>query len=73
VPRRPHGRPDVPAKVVLDPGELAFVDSTGLGAMVGGLKRLREAGSDLVLRSPPPTDLKVITITGLDKVFAVEA
>jgi anti-sigma B factor antagonist len=65
--------PDVPAKVLLDLRELAFVDSTGLGAMVAGLKRLREAGSDLVLRSPPPAALKVITITGLDKVFAIEA
>ncbi len=38
--------------VTVDLGELAFVDSSGLGVLVTGLKRLRAAGGDLALRSP---------------------
>ena len=55
--------------VVCDLTELQFVDSTGLGMFVEGLARLREAGGDLVLRSPQSAPLRALQLTGLDKVF----
>ena len=55
----------------MDLGELVFIDSSGLSVLVTGLKRLREAGGDLALRSPNPAAMKVFEITGLTSVFAI--
>lgn len=57
--------------VTLDLGETSFMDSTGLSVLVGGLKRLREHGGDMVVRSPSRVTLKLFEMTGLDAVFTV--
>ena len=57
--------------LVLDLSELAFVDSTGLSEFVAALKHCRERGGDVVLRSPTPTTARVLTISGLDRVFTI--
>ncbi|MDA8267603.1 MAG: STAS domain-containing protein [Actinomycetota bacterium] len=59
------------ATVVVDLTEVSFIDSTGLGVLVSGLKRFREAGGDLRLVVTQPQILKVLEITGLSSVFAV--
>jgi anti-sigma B factor antagonist len=48
-----------------------FMDSTGLGVLIGGLKRCREAGGTLSLVAPTEPVRKVLSITGLDKVFPI--
>lgn len=48
-----------------------FMDSTGLGVLVGALKRLREQDGALALVSPTGPVERVLTVTGLDKVFAI--
>jgi anti-sigma B factor antagonist len=60
---------DAPELVVLDLGHSTFVDSTALGVLVGGLKRLREAGGDMVLRSLTPTAVRLFQVTGMSKLF----
>jgi anti-sigma B factor antagonist len=60
-------------QVVLDLSAMTFIDSTGLGVIVGTLKRLREAGGDLVLRSPSRSTRKVLEITGLTRIVEIEA
>ena len=57
--------------VTLDVSELAFIDSSGLSVLVTGLKRLREGGGDLALRSPNPAAMKAFEITGLTSFFAI--
>jgi anti-sigma B factor antagonist len=59
-------------RVVVDLASLTFVDSTGLGALVGGLKRFRAASGDLVLESPTPSVRKAWEITGLTSVVTIE-
>jgi len=59
-------------QLVIDFGDMDFIDSTGLGVLVGALKRLRQAGGDLALRSPSRATYKILEITGLTKVFTVE-
>ena len=58
--------------VIVDLGEVDFLDSTGLGALVGGLKRLREAGGSLALVISAPRILRIFEITGLTKALAVQ-
>jgi anti-sigma B factor antagonist len=57
--------------LIADLGQVGFLDSTGLGALVGGLKRLREAGGSLTLVIVAPRILRLFQITGLTKVLAI--
>lgn len=57
--------------LVIDMSELAVIDSTGLGVLVGVMKRVLQHGGEMRLRSPRPTARKVFDITGLDRVFAI--
>lgn len=57
--------------VTVDLAQLDFIDSTGLAVLVSGLKRLREQGGDLGLRSPTPSAMKLFEMTGLTTVFAI--
>ena len=56
---------------VLDLSAVTFLDSTGLGVLITGLKRCRSAEGDLVLVTAQPNVLKVLEITGLNDVFQV--
>lgn len=58
--------------VTLELADLDFIDSTGVRTFVLGLKRLRQQGGDLGLRSPRPSTRKVLEITGLTSLFRVE-
>lgn len=57
--------------VALDLSEVPFMDSSCLGVIVGGMKRLRERGGEVALISLQPSPAKVIALTGLDGVFRV--
>jgi anti-sigma B factor antagonist len=56
---------------VVDLSEVSFVDSTALGVLVSGVKRLRSAGGDLRLVVTQPRISKVFEITGLTDVFHI--
>ncbi|MHB8681541.1 MAG: STAS domain-containing protein [Acidimicrobiales bacterium] len=56
---------------VVDLTEVSFVDSTALGVLVSGVKRLRNSGGDLRLVVTQPHISKVFEITGLTEVFAI--
>jgi anti-sigma B factor antagonist len=58
--------------LIADLRQVDFLDSTGLGALVGGLKRLREAGGSLALVVSAPRILRIFQITGLTSVLAVQ-
>jgi len=57
--------------IVIDLEAVDFLDSTGLGVLVGGLKRVRSHDGDLVLVCTHQRILKVFEITGLTKVFTI--
>lgn len=56
--------------LIADLSQVDFLDSTGLGVLVGGLKRLREDCGSLALVITTPRILRVFQITGLTKAFA---
>jgi len=58
--------------VVIDMTNVTFMDSTGLSALVGPLKRFRSMDGQIVLRSPSKSVRKVLEITGLTRVFTIE-
>ena len=57
--------------ITVDLSELAFVDSTGLSVLITALKRLRQQGGDMALRSPTAGTRRVLEITGLTEVFPI--
>jgi anti-sigma B factor antagonist len=57
--------------LVVDMENVEFLDSTGLGVLVGGLKRVRAHDGSLRLVCTQERLLKIFRITGLTKVFAI--
>ena len=57
--------------VVIDMHEVDFLDSTGLGVLVGGLKRVKSNEGDLRLVVTQDRIMKIFDITGLAKVFPI--
>jgi anti-sigma B factor antagonist len=57
--------------VIVNLDRVEFLDSTGLGVLVGALKRLRGVGGELILACGQERLLKIFRITGLDRVFTM--
>jgi anti-sigma B factor antagonist len=57
--------------IVVDMEQVEFLDSTGLGVLVGGLKRVRTHDGSLQLVCTQERILKIFRITGLTKVFPI--
>jgi anti-sigma B factor antagonist len=56
-------------RIVVDLGEVTFIDSSGLGALIAGLKATRQAGGDLRIADVPEQVLTVLRLTNLDRVL----
>src|SRR5205807_376501 len=59
--------------LVVDLSEVNFMDSTGLGVLVGMLKRLDRAGGTLTIVTSDPTILRIFEISGLTDRFTIVA
>ena len=55
--------------VVIDLSGVAFMDSTGLAALISGLRVTRQAGSDLRIAGAASQVLSVLQMTGIDRVI----
>jgi anti-sigma B factor antagonist len=58
-------------EVVVDFSKTTFIDSTTLGVLVGGVKRLRTNDGQLSLVCSDRNITKIFEITGLDRVFTI--
>jgi len=59
--------------VVVDLDEVEFIDSTGLGVLIGGLKRARTSGGDLMLVCTQPRIIRLLEMTRLDRALEVHS
>jgi anti-sigma B factor antagonist len=57
--------------LIVDLEQVSFLDSSGLAALVGALKRVREDSGEIALVCTQPQTLKVFEITGLRTTFAI--
>jgi anti-sigma B factor antagonist len=58
-------------QVIVDFSDTTFIDSTTLGVLVGGVKRLRTNEGQLSLVCSDRNITKIFEITGLDRVFTI--
>jgi anti-sigma B factor antagonist len=60
-------------RIVVDLGSCEFIDSSGLGAIIGGLKKARQAGGDLRIAGVGTQVATVLQLTNLDRVLRAHA
>lgn len=60
-------------RIVVDLAGTDFLDSTGLGALISGLKIARLAGGDLRIACPGTQVMTVLQLTGLDQILPAYA
>jgi len=58
-------------RVVIDLSDVPFMDSAGLGALIGGIRRTREQGGEVAVACSRPTLTKLLHTTGFDRIVPV--
>jgi exopolysaccharide biosynthesis polyprenyl glycosylphosphotransferase len=59
-------------KIIIDFHQTTFMDSSGLGALVGNLKTAQEKKIEFILQNVTPQVMAVLNLTGLDTVFSID-
>ncbi len=62
-----------PKQIFIDFQNTTFMDSSGLGSLVGNFKNSQEKGIKVTLRYVTPQVMAVLNLTGLDQVFPIES
>jgi anti-sigma B factor antagonist len=58
-------------RLLIDMSGVPFVDSAGLGALIGGIRRARELGGDVAVACNRPTLTRLLRTTGFDRIVTV--
>ncbi|SDK73776.1 anti-sigma-factor antagonist [Nocardioides sp. YR527] len=58
------------SRIVIDLSGVSFIDSSGLGALIGSLKSARQARGDVRIASPGEQVRAVLRLTNLDRILA---
>ena len=56
-------------RLYIDMSELNFMDSTGIGVLLGRYKRLKSRGIPIFIQSPLPTVDKVLYVSGIYEIM----
>jgi anti-sigma B factor antagonist len=59
-------------RLLIDLSEVPFMDSSGLGALIGGIRRARESDGDVTVACSRPTLTRLLHTTGFDRIVSVE-
>jgi len=65
-----HARPEV---LLLDLAGVTFMDSSGLGVILGRYRRLKKQGGRVVICRPQPQVRRLLELSGLGKIMTIEA
>ena len=58
-------------RLVIDLSDVPFMDSAGLGALIGGIRRARENGGEVAVACSRPTLTRLLHTTGFDRIVPV--
>lgn len=60
-----------PEELVLDFAEVGFMDSSGIGLVMGRYKLMKEIGGKVIVKNPQNQIKKVMRLSGIDKLAAI--
>lgn len=69
--REALGELSTSSQLVIDLSEVPFMDSAGLGALIGGIRRAREHGGEVAVACSRPTLTRLLHTTGFDRIVPV--
>lgn len=58
-------------RLLIDLSDVPFIDSAGLGALIGGIRRAREQGGDVAVACSRPSVTRLLRTTGFDRIVTV--
>ncbi len=58
-------------RLIIDLSGVPFIDSAGLGALIGGIRRTRELGGEVAVACDRPTLVRLLKTTGFDRIVNV--
>lgn len=58
-------------RLLIDLSDVPFMDSAGLGALIGGIRRIREAGGEVTVACSRPALTRLLHTTGFDRIVVV--
>jgi len=61
-----------PQKLILDMSAVDFMDSSGLGLVLGRYAKMKEIGGELVVLNPGENVLKIIKLAGAERIIKIE-
>ncbi|MBR5632565.1 MAG: STAS domain-containing protein [Clostridia bacterium] len=60
-----------PSQLALDLSAVSFMDSSGLGLILGRYNKASELGVKFTVRNPTPATMKIISLAGGERIFDV--
>jgi anti-sigma B factor antagonist len=70
--REALGQATTASYLLIDLSNVPFMDSAGLGALIGGIRRTRELGGEVAVACGRPTLTRLLHTTGFDRIVPVE-
>ncbi|MBE6586260.1 MAG: STAS domain-containing protein [Ruminococcaceae bacterium] len=61
-----------PSKLILDLSEVGFMDSSGLGLIMGRLSVMKSLGGDMLLRNPGRETQMILSLAGMERLIPTE-
>lgn len=58
-------------ELILDFSEVTFMDSSGIGLVMGRYKLMSEMGGKVIIQDPPPSIKKVMKLSGVDRLAEI--
>ena len=63
---------EVETDLIIDCTDLSYIDSTGLGVLIGVLERVKNVQKEITIINAQSNIKKLLNITGLDKIFRIK-
>lgn len=61
-----------PKTLVLDFSLVSFMDSSGIGLIMGRFKKMKAIGGEVKIKNPSPNTVRVLKLAGMDRLAKIE-
>ena len=60
-----------PAELIIDMSAVDFMDSSGLGLIMGRYNTMKEIGGEVIVADPTPATEKIMNLAGLERIVRI--